>query len=72
MKRFVAERSRRSVSGGSVLGATAFEAITAVEGLELGTEGRRRLRSLLTDQSLTPEDRRKAVLSAYMRTRSLE
>jgi carboxymethylenebutenolidase len=51
----------------SVLGASAFEAITAVEGLELGSEARRRLESLLTDESLTPEARRKAVLNVYTR-----
>jgi hypothetical protein len=49
----------------AVLGARAFSAITAVEGLALGEEARLRLSRLQADKSLTPDERRAAVLRAY-------
>lgn len=42
-----------------------FAAISAVEGLQLSEESENRLHSLETDPSLTPADRRAAVLEAY-------
>jgi len=51
-----------------LLGARAFAAITAVEGLELGPESRARLREM-EQQGLGYDDRRKAVLKAYRKVR---
>ncbi len=48
------------------LGARAFAAISAVEGLRLGRASRRRLAALRQNESLTPADRRAEVLRAYM------
>jgi hypothetical protein len=48
------------------LGARAFAAITAVEGLKLGKASKQRLHTLTQDDSLTPEERRAEVLKAYM------
>jgi|GEM_PF-2341457 len=47
-----------------VLGARAFAAITAVEGLRLSAVSRRRLETLKAS-GLTPEERRAEVLRAY-------
>lgn len=47
-----------------ILGARAFAAITAVEGLRLSAASRRRLESLKAS-GLTPEERRAEVLRAY-------
>lgn len=49
----------------TVIGARAFEAITAVEGLALSKDSRRRLNSLQADTALSPDQRRDAVLRAY-------
>ena len=50
---------------GRVLGARTFAAITAVEGLRLGTVSRKRLQALKAS-GLTPTERREQVLRAYM------
>ncbi len=50
---------------GRVLGARTFAAITAVEGLRLGTASRKRLQALKA-AGLTPAERREEVLRAYM------
>lgn len=50
---------------GRVLGARTFAAITAVEGLRLGTASRKRLQALKAG-GLTPAERREEVLRAYM------
>ena len=48
------------------LGPRAFEAITAVEGLKLGKQSRQRLKTLQQDKTLTPDQRRAAVIKAYV------
>lgn len=50
---------------GRVLGSRTFAAITAVEGLRLGTASRKRLQGLKAG-GLTPAERREEVLRAYM------
>jgi hypothetical protein len=50
---------------GRVLGARTFAAITAVEGLRLGTASRKRLQALKAG-GLSPAERREEVLRAYM------
>jgi hypothetical protein len=50
---------------GPVLGARAFAAISAVEGLKLGAASRKRLQSLQDDPKLTPDQRRAEVRKAY-------
>ncbi len=50
---------------GRVLGSRTFAAITAVEGLRLGTASRKRLQALKAG-GLTPAERREEVLRAYM------
>lgn len=47
------------------LGSRAFEAITAVEGLKLSPQSRQRLKALQQDKTLTPDQRRAAVIKAY-------
>lgn len=63
MKR--AASSKRSTRSPATLGPRAFAAISAVEGLKLGKESRERLRTLQSDETLTPEQRRAEVLRAY-------
>ncbi len=48
------------------IGARAFAAISAVEGLRLGKASRRRLQALKADRALSPDERRAEVLRAYM------
>ncbi len=48
-----------------VLGARAFAAISAVEGLKLDKTSKERLQALQSDQTLTPAQRRAQVLKAY-------
>ena len=50
---------------GTVLGARAFAAISAVEGLKLGAASRKRLQALQDDPKLTPDQRRAEVRKAY-------
>lgn len=50
--------------GSRVLGARAFAAITAVEGLRLSSASRRRL-EVLKASSLSSDERRAEVLRAY-------
>lgn len=50
--------------GSRVLGARAFAAITAVEGLRLSAASRRRL-EVLKASSLSADERRAEVLRAY-------
>lgn len=47
-----------------VLGAKAFAAISAVEGLQLSSTSKKRL-ALLKDSEMTPAERRAEVLRAY-------
>lgn len=49
-----------------VLGTRAFEAITAVEGLRLSPASKQRLKRLEGDASLTPAEKRDAVVRAYV------
>ncbi len=42
-----------------------FAAMSAVEGLTLNEDSRRRLDSLQANKTLTPEKRRAAILQAY-------
>ncbi len=49
----------------TVIGARAFEAITAVEGLSLSAASKQRLQRLQRDKTLTPAERRDAVVRAY-------
>jgi hypothetical protein len=65
MKRLVAKTMTKPLTKSAKIGARAFEAITAVEGLALGKESRQRLKRLEADASLTPAQRRDAVLRAY-------
>jgi hypothetical protein len=57
--------SKKTSGQKSVIGVRAFAAITAVEGLALSSDSKRRLKSLQADASLTPQQRRDAVLRAY-------
>lgn len=50
----------------SILGARAFAAISAVEGLKLNKASKERLRALLSNKTLTPDQRREQVLKAYV------
>ena len=52
-------------TGSRVLGARAFAAISAIEGLKLTAAGKRRL-DLMDERKLTPDERRAEVLRAYM------
>lgn len=65
MNRFVTSKGKAVGGKKAVLGVRAFSAITAIEGLELGEEARVRLSRLQADKSLTPDERRAAVLRAY-------
>lgn len=56
-------------SNSRVLGAKAFAAISAVEGLRLSTASRRRLEALKAT-GLSAEERRAEVLRAYSGLRS--
>jgi hypothetical protein len=49
----------------TVIGTRAFEAITAVEGLDLSDASKKRLKPLQADSTLTPAQRRDAVVRAY-------
>lgn len=49
----------------STLGARAFAAISAVEGLKLDKNSKERVQSLQRNQALTPAQRRARVLKAY-------
>ena len=49
----------------AVLGARAFAAISAVEGLKLSAASRKRLQALQDDPTLTPDQRRAEVLKVY-------
>lgn len=64
MKR--APSPKRSTRSSSTLGPRAFAAISAVEGLKLGKDSRERLRTLQSDETLTPAQRRAEVLRAYV------
>lgn len=48
-----------------VIGTRAFAAISAVEGLKLNKASRERLKALEDDETLTPAQRRAAVLKTY-------
>jgi len=54
----------RSASAGHVIGAGAFAAITAVEGLKLSPAAQRRIAEFRRKR-MTPDERRAAVLKAY-------
>ena len=59
----VAKRAGGSGKG-HVLGARAFAAITAVEGIGLSAPSRKRLASM-KKRGLTPEEQRREVIRAY-------
>ena len=65
MTRVVSKKSISSKAKPVVLGARAFAAMSAVEGLKLGKESRERLVALKKDRSLSPDQRRAEVLRAY-------
>lgn len=56
---------KQSNTAAKVLGTRALAAISAVEGLKLGAESRKRLQALQDDPTLTPDQRRAEVLKAY-------
>lgn len=58
------QQSPSSKSGARVLGAKAFAAIAAIEGLRLSPTSKKRLASLRASQ-LSQDERRAAVLRAY-------
>ena len=49
----------------AVIGQRMFAAMSAVEGLTLNEDSRRRLDILQANKTLTPEKRRAAILQAY-------
>ncbi len=55
-----------TAKAGKPIGARAFAAISAVEGLRLGQSSKRRPKALKADRTLSPEERRAEVLRAYM------
>lgn len=57
-------RKARGASAGHVIGAAAFAAISAVEGLKLSPAARRRI-AVFQRKRMTPDERRAAVLKAY-------
>jgi hypothetical protein len=57
-------RKKRKAFAQKVLGSDAFAAISAVEGLSLSENSRRRLERLRRS-SLTPDQRRAKVIQAY-------
>lgn len=65
MKRPVTPSSKSSRTKNTVLGARAFKAITAVEGLSLSVASKKRLQHLQKDKTLSPAERRDAVVRAY-------
>lgn len=65
MKRPITPSSKSSRAKKTVLGKRAFEAITAIEGLSLSVDSKKRLQRLHGDKNLSPDDRRMAVLRAY-------
>jgi hypothetical protein len=66
----MSKRPTKSISSrqSRVIGAQAFAAITAVEGLRLSAAGEKRLAQLRTS-NLTPKQRRAEVLRAYTPTK---
>ena len=58
------KRSAGTRSQPQVLDRKTFEAITAVEGLKLSAAGRRRVSSLAAS-TLTPEQRRAAIIKVH-------
>ena len=65
----IRKKLTRSSNTGRILGAKAFEAITAVEGLTLSAAGRKRLKALKT-RKMSQDARRAAVVRAYTRTKA--
>lgn len=65
MKRLPSKTPAQPRNKQTPIGARAFEAITAVEGLSLGKDSRQRLKALQANPALTPDQRRDAVLRAY-------
>lgn len=65
MKRPVTPSAKSGRAKKTVIGARAFEAITAVEGLALSPASKQRLQKLQRDKALSPADRRQAVVRAY-------
>lgn len=65
MKRPVTTSVKASRTKKTVIGARAFEAITAVEGLSLSPASKQRLQRLQRDKTLSPAERRDAVVRAY-------
>lgn len=59
------KRDLKSGAAQRVLGPKAFAAISAVEGLHLRPESKRRLKALQADKTLSAADRRAAILAAY-------
>jgi hypothetical protein len=60
-----ASRKTQKNAAPKILGTRALAAISAVEGLKLGAASKKRLQSLQNDPTLTPDQRRAAVLKAY-------
>lgn len=65
MKRPVTPSFKSSQAKKTVLGSRAFTAITAVEGLSLSAASKKRLQYLQKDKTLSPAERRDAVVRAY-------
>tara|TARA_R110002124_G_scaffold153244_2_gene320276 strand:- start:16328 stop:16549 length:222 start_codon:yes stop_codon:yes gene_type:complete len=65
MKRPTTPSSKSTRTKKSVLSVRAFEAITSVEGLSLSTASKKRLQYLQKDKTLSPVERRDAVVRAY-------
>lgn len=65
MKRPVSQKLKPRTAKKAVISARAFEAITSVEGLTLSPGSKQRLKRLESDHTLTPAQRRDAVVKAY-------
>ncbi len=65
MKRSITPSMKPGRTKKTVLGSRAFEAVTAVEGLSLSVASKQRLQGLQRDKTLSPAERRDAVVRAY-------